>query len=447
MYTKISSKLLFPIHEYLKKHSSVSVKRNLDSSQFIPREKLFELQEQKLRLLIEWAYQNSSYYSSIINKEQLQIILDAPLDNLKLLPTLTKTLIREHFKNIIAGDEDNMTLMSTGGSTGQPLRFYLDKERVSHDIAAKWRATNWWGVDIGDPEIVVWGSPIEVQTQGIIKNARDRLFRTKLLSAFDLSRKSLMEYVLTIKSLKPKMIFGYPSAIYEITRFANKIDLDLSSIGVEVVFTTAEVLYEDQRKVISETFNCAVANGYGSREGGFIAHECPKQQMHITSEDIVIEIINDEGSICEFGEQGEIVVTHLHSKSFPFIRYRTGDYGVLQDNLCECGRTSLILSSILGRTTDFIILPDGTRIHALAFIYVIRELSGIHNYKIIQDSINTLCVCIVVNEHANESELTRKISDGFEKIVSGKLSVEVKYFNEIEKDKSGKHRYVVNTIS
>jgi phenylacetate-CoA ligase len=76
---------------------------------------------------------------------------------------------------------------NTGGSSGEPLIFLIGKERISHDVAAKWRATRWWGVDIGDPEIVVWGSPIELTAQDRIRQFRDRLLRTQLLPAFEMS--------------------------------------------------------------------------------------------------------------------------------------------------------------------------------------------------------------------------------------------------------------------
>lgn len=94
-------------------------------------------------------------------------------------------------------------------------------------------------------------------------------------------------------------------------------------------FCTSERLYDHQREAISSAFACPVANGYGGRDAGFIAHECPAGGMHITAEDIIVEIIDENGSIQPTGIAGEIVVTHLATSDFPFIRYRTGDVGSL----------------------------------------------------------------------------------------------------------------------
>ena len=87
---------------------------------------------------------------------------------------------------------------------------------ISHDVAAKWRATRWWGVDIGDPEIVVWGSPIELGAQDRLRRVRDRLLRTRLLPAFEMSEAKLDRFVAEIRRTRPRMLFGYPSALAHI---------------------------------------------------------------------------------------------------------------------------------------------------------------------------------------------------------------------------------------
>ena len=98
--------------------------------------------------------------------------------------------------------------------------------------------------------------------------------------------------------------------------------------------------------------------------------------MHITAEDIIVETIGADGRPVGAGASGEIVVTHLASRDFPFIRYRTGDFGVLDTRLCACGRGLPLLREIQGRSTDFVVAADGTLMHGLALIYVIRDLAG-----------------------------------------------------------------------
>src|SRR5262249_61095657 len=103
----------------------------------------------------------------------------------------------------------------------------------------------------------------------------------------------------------------------------------LDDLGVRVAFVTSEMLYDDQRGAIAQAFACPVANGYGARDAGFIAHECPSGGMHISAEDIVVEIVDANGTQLLPGQSGEVVVTHLATGDFPFIRYRTGDIASL----------------------------------------------------------------------------------------------------------------------
>ncbi len=147
------------------------------------------------------------------------------------------------------------------------------------------------------------------------------------------------------------MLFGYPSALARIARQADARGIGLGDAGIKVAFVTAERLYDDQRDDIARVFGCRVANGYGSRDAGFIAHECPAGGMHITAEDIVVEVIGADGQPLPAGESGEIVVTHLATSEFPFIRYRTGDVArLVAGATCACGRSLPLLTDIQGRT-------------------------------------------------------------------------------------------------
>jgi hypothetical protein len=107
------------------------------------------------------------------------------------------------------------------------------------------------------------------------------------------------------------MLFGYPSALTHIARHAEKRGVAMNDLGIRVAFVTSERLYDDQRATISRVFGCRVANGYGGRDAGFIAHECPSGGMHLTAEDIIVELVDAQGQPVPDGSPGEIVVTHL----------------------------------------------------------------------------------------------------------------------------------------
>ncbi|RLA20354.1 MAG: phenylacetate--CoA ligase family protein, partial [Gammaproteobacteria bacterium] len=156
-------------------------------------------------------------------------------------------------------------------------------------------------------------------------------------------------------------------------------------------------------------------------------------------------IVDTEGVVLPAGVAGEIIVTHLATGDFPFIRYRTGDVGILSDELCSCGRGLPLVKEIQGRTTDFIIAQDGTVLHGLSLIYVLRDITGVESFKITQHTLDKTTVQIVKNQHyRSESEL--KIAREFRQRLGYSVDVNVEYCPEIAKEKSGKFRYVVSHV-
>lgn len=445
-YTRGVSGVLFPLHEFLKKHSSVSVRKSMEQTQWFSPEKIVQLQVEKLRQLLTNANMDVPYYRKLFAELNFQPGKINSLADLQRLPFLDKSTIRAHLEELKSDRARGLARFNTGGSSGEPLVFFIGKERVSHDIAAKWRATRWWGVDTGDPEIVVWGSPIELGAQDMLRSWRDRLFRSKLLPAFEMSDRKLDDFLDIIRRFHPKMLFGYPSALSHIAKYADKTGVAMHNLGIRVAFVTSERLYDDQRKQISDTFGCPVANGYGGRDAGFIAHECPAGGMHITAEDIIVEIVDSHGHLVPSGEPGEIVVTHLASGDFPFIRYRTGDIGTLDNKVCECGRGLPLIREIQGRTTDFVMARDGTIMHGLALIYILRDIPEIKVFKIIQENLDLTRIQIVTETGLSPSQIGR-IIELFQSRLGRDVMISVEQVSDIPAEKSGKFRYVTSKVA
>lgn len=445
LYTRFVSGALFPLHERLKRHDTVAVRRQLEQTQWWAPDRLQALQVQRLRALLEQAGRHVPYYRQLFRDLRFDPSAVQSLGDLQQLPFLTKTVIRantEALKHEQAGD---LARFNTGGSSGEPLIFFIGRERVSHDVAAKWRATRWWGVDIGDPEIVVWGSPIELGAQDHVRQWRDRLFRTELMPAFEMSESKLDGFVHTIRRRRPKMLFGYPSALSHIARHAEQRGVRMDDLGIEVAFVTSERLYDEQRALIARVFGCRVANGYGSRDAGFIAHECPEGGMHTTAEDIVVEIVDAQGRVLPPGQPGEIVVTHLATREFPFIRYRTGDVATLDTVACRCGRGLPAMKEIQGRTTDFIVASDGTVMHGLALIYILRDLPGVRQFKIVQETLQQTRM-LLVTDQGFDPECRGEIVRQARARLGADVEIVVELVAEIPPERSGKFRYVVSRV-
>jgi len=444
--SRFVSGVVFPLQERLKSHDSVARHRALEKSQWWSTDELERFRIGRLRDFLLDVATHVPYYRDLFAEIRFDPRSVESLSDLARIPLLDKPRIRANLEYLRSDDAGTLQRYNTGGSSGEPLIFYMGKDRISHDVAAKWRATRWWGVDIGDVEVVVWGSPIELGAQDRLREIRDRLLRTRLLPAFEMSAAKLDAFVAEIRAMRPRMVFGYPSALAHIARHAEIRGQRLDDLGIKVAFVTSERLYDDQRAQIARAFGCAVANGYGGRDAGFIAHECPEGGMHISAEDIVVEIVDPAGEVVPTGESGEIVVTHLATREFPFIRYRTGDVGVLRGRPCPCRRGLPMLDKIEGRSTDFVVAADGTVMHGLALIYILRDLPEIASFKIIQESREHVRVQIV-----SASPLTPAIEscirDGFRARLGKDVDVRIEPVHEIPPERSGKFRYVISHAS
>lgn len=446
IYTALVSSVLFPAHERLKQHSTTGVRRQMEQSQWWSAQQLAVFQVERLHHLLKDIGRNVPYYQRLFSQNGFDPETVTCIGDLQRLPFLTKALIRNNTDSMKHAHAKGLVRSNTGGSSGEPLVFFIGSERVSHDVAAKWRATRWWGVDIGDPEIVLWGSPIELGAQDRVRLVRDQLFRTQLLPAFEMSEQKLNQFIATIRAKRPKMLFGYPSALSLLARHAEKMGVTMNDLGIKVAFVTAERLYVDQRTTIGRVFGCPVANGYGGRDAGFIAHQCPSGGMHITAEDVIVELIDPQGAPVPVGTPGEVVVTHLATRDFPFIRYRTGDFAVLDDRQCACGRGLPLVREIQGRSNDFVVAANGTLMQGAALTYLIRDIPAIEAFKIVQETLLLTKVFLVVADSFDRARSAEVIAS-FKLRLGQSVDIQLEFVKEILPEKSGKYRYIISHVA
>mgnify|MGYP001809772640 CR=1 FL=1 len=445
VYTSLVSGLLFPLQERLKHHDTVRVRRELERTQWWSPEQIEALQLERLRRLLAEAAAHVPFYQRRFAEAGFDPAALRSVADLRAIPPLTKADIRAHFDDLRHAHAKPLARQSTGGSSGTPLAFLIGNERISHDVAAKWRATRWHGVDIGDREVVIWGSPIELGAQDRMRLLRDRLMRSTLLSAFDMTEANLERYLATICRIRPRMLFGYPYSLSYIAEHARRRGVAMDDLGIRVAFVTSEFLYPHQRETIEKVFGCKVANGYGGRDAGFVAHECEHGGMHLTAEDLIVETLGPDGQPTAPGVAGEVTVTHLATRDYPFIRYRTGDIAVLDNRRCTCGRGLPMLREIQGRTNDFLIATDGTPLPCGAFTYLVRELPGVEAFKVVQESLQLTRIALVPGAGYRDDAPAR-LQQGFRRRLGAEVSIEVELVEQIPAEKSGKFRYIMSKV-
>jgi len=135
LYTNLVANFLFPLHEKLKKHQTVKIRKQLEKSQWLTKEEIEAAQFKRLQTFLEKTYQNVPYVKTMFaalntTPSNIQSLVD-----FSKLPFMTKEVIQQNFKNLKSVNAAPLTKGNTGGSSGKPLIFLIGKERVSHDVA------------------------------------------------------------------------------------------------------------------------------------------------------------------------------------------------------------------------------------------------------------------------------------------------------------------------
>jgi phenylacetate-CoA ligase len=417
----------------------------MEAADRLTPEDLGALQSAKLRALLDFSYRHVPYIRQRMADAGVhpRDIRDA--SDLPRLPVMSKADVRTHGRELRSDIAGRLAPFTTGGSTGEPLVFELGKDRIASRVACRQRVARWWGVSIGDPEVAVWGSAIEVNRQDRLRSLRDRLLATRLLSAFEMTPPRMTDYLDVIERQHCRQLFGYPSAIHLLCLHARQTGRDLRAVGVHVVFVTGEMLLPHQRETISQTFNCPVADGYGGRDSGFLAHECPHGGMHVMSDAVIVEIVDSEGRPVAPGVTGQIVATDLYSHDAPFIRYSTGDMAALSLKSCACGRAHPVLERIEGRANDLIAAPDGRMINALALVYPLREISGIEQFQIVQNTMTSFHIQMACNGDFDVKSEDR-IRTAWRTLLRAPVDVSFEYVSRVAPEAHGKFRHIVSRV-
>lgn len=445
-YTRFVSRFLFPLHERLKGHDTVATLRELERTQWLPREELLALQSRRLQALIERATTRVPYYREMFQRLGIEPTNIRQAADLIRLPLLDKAAIRAAGAQLRAEDAGFLTKASTSGSTGEALQLWLGKERIAHDVAARWRATRWWAVDVGDPEVVLWASPIEAGTQDTVRHLRDRLLRSTFIDARDLSEARIPKLLAQIEKVNPRLLVGYASALARIAALGIRRGLRFECSRLKYVVVTAAKILDEQRAQVGRFFGVPTADLYGGRDSGFVAHDCPQGTRHICEEDIIVEVLDDDGQPAPEGAIGELVITHLATGDFPLIRYRVGDRGALGPASCPCGRSLRALECIEGRQNDLLLGRGGRVMHHTGISNVIKDVPGLLNYRVVQESLDLIRVQVASSTRIRPED-EKMLRSALQEQLGSEIRVDVEQKADIEPDAAGKHRFIICRVN
>ncbi|MBO8170316.1 MAG: phenylacetate--CoA ligase family protein [Bacillaceae bacterium] len=441
---------LFPVMEKVKGNRIRAYLSELMASQWHSSEQIQAYRMEKLKKLLLHAVEHVPAYHPY--RELRPAIEQNPAEALKQFPILTKQAFQSKHQDYIsqAVNQSDLIQNRTGGSTGEPVSFYMDRYTVEHYEAARWRGLSWHGIRIGDPSVMIWGSPIELSQQQQKKyELKERFLKNRIMiPAYELRSEKLDEYLEQMNRFRPDYLYGYASALHLLATLVKKSGKQLS-FPLKGVVSTAETLFDHQREEIQDVFGCPVINEYGARDGGMIAYECPQGSMHIQAENLWIEVIDLQSrQPVDPGQEGLILVTDLHNLAMPRLRYQIGDVGALGNRACSCGRGLPVLEKVGGREEDIFVGTDGHYIHGHLFTHIARNLNEIQQFQVIQHKPDQITLKIVVSD-GDRSRMDRDVRTFVDQIKEkvGNPEVHVEYVSEIPVSASGKVRPAIREFA
>lgn len=450
----LSGRVFWPLTERALGRDTMRRLHELKRTQDVSVEEIRAVQCHKLRTLLRIAAEQTPYHARRLRDAGIDP-MNPKLDTgvLPHLPILDRSEIREHLSHLTWQTcPGGAKPYATGGSSGEPLKFYFDRRRQSADWATRWRARGWWDLRPGDREVMLWGAPVELKAQDRLRRWRDRLLNQRLLSAFDMTPGAMDDYVELLGIYRPACLYGYPSSLAWLARHAEQRGHPAGTLGsphLKAVFVTGEVLDSLDRTAIERAFAAPVVIEYGCRDGGLLGCECRHGRLHVPEENLIVEVLDGRGRHVQPGEVGEVVVTHLENHATLFIRYRTGDLARLGGRDCGCGQPSMTLLEVTGRRTDRIVTRTGQglrQMHALALIYVLREAEGLRQFRITQRSLDLVEVEIVTGP-AFTPEVEAAVAEGLRERLGSGVAVRILRRERIAPTASGKHACVVSEIA
>ena len=421
-----------------------------------PREKLRQIQDERLRTMVSYVHEKSPFWNEKLNAAGVDPETFAGIDDVLLLPTCTKKeLQQEQLEHGFLGRytcterEQWARYFTTSGTTGTPLRRVYSKRDWQHVLDRFARSPLYTADDV-----LLLTTPVDGlvgPTAGLEAGSNAGAL---VITGGLWSTKRKIE---TIVGMRPSKISGSTSYILHLTEVAASMGVDLASCGVRSVGCVGEpgAAVELTWAKLSERFGGAsLADGYGMSEifplGGNCAYS---RSIHLSEDMVLVECLkpNTNEPVAQ-GEVGELVYTNLIGDTQPLLRYRSGDLGRLSDGSpCECGHTHVrIEGSILGRADDMI-WYRGVNFFPSAVEQAISEIEGVapdHYLIVLTEDAGFPHLSIRVeqsDERGNPDTLAMSVATRIKKTVGVTATVEVLSTGQIARPNAGeKARHVID---
>ncbi len=369
------------------------------------------MQEQKLQELLVYLSKNSPFYRELFAKHHIDISAVKTVADLASIPTTTKDDLQQRNNDFLCVPaEDVIEYTSTSGTLGNPVTIALtenDLQRLAYNEYSSFSCAD--------------GSKDDTYQ---LMLTLDRQFMAGI--AYYLGIRKLGAGIIrlgpgvpslqweTIKRLKPTAIVAVPSFILKLIQYAKDTGIDINETSVKKAICIGENIRNTDFSLnilgrkITEAWDIKLYSTYASTEMQTAFTECGEGKGgHYQPELVIVELLDENNQQVAPGTPGEVTITTLGVEGMPLLRYKTGDMCMYFDEPCDCGRTSLRLSSIMGRKKQMIKFK-GTTLYPPALFDLLNEREEILDFVIEVSSneigLDQVLIYIVPSEISEECD-------------------------------------------
>ncbi len=402
----------------------------------LPSESLEALGRQRLTRLLRAAaatefYGGRLHAAGIGDRDPL--LERDPAQVLAALAPVGKQELREAGNRLLqgGGPRPEWRSSASSGSTGEPFRVYYEPRAwamLKHLV--KLRARYACGMRPADRVVLLDATPVMGSRAALA--GVSRVARISVLQPAEAMTTKMA-------ALAPDTVYGLPSALLEV---AAVLRARGDRLAIHRIFTSGELLRRPVRDELADAFQSQVFDIYGSSETKEIAWQCPAGGMHVNSDVVRLEVLDEAGQPAADGVEGELVATLLVNRAMPLVRYRLGDRGTLLRRRCGCGRAFPLLGVVTGRQADVLVLAGGARVSPYTITCALERIAGMLRYQVTQLDANRLQVRAIVEPGADRVIVAAKVRSALRSEVAPFLDTEVEFVSRLPTGAGGKFRVV-----
>lgn len=440
--SSLLSRLLLDRAHGHRRHVLESFSQALRADTLDPEERR-AAQDRRLAELLEYAATRVPFYRGRISSHP--VASARARDVLRGLPIVTRADIQADPRAFFAEDVEHFREDATGGSTGTPMRFRVDRATQQAREASLYWSDSLAGWRYGERIAMLWGSDKDVKTASQLARAEFRWWidNRRWYNAFNMGEAEMARFHKGMQRFRPHIVVAYAGSMEVYARYLEAHGLR-PDYPLRAIICSAEVLTPKARETIERVFGKPVFNRYGNREFGAIAAECEAHEgLHLNERDMIVEIDSPDPE----KEPGRLIVTYLHNRAMPFLRYDTGDLArLIPARACPCGRHTLRLAAIVGRASDTIRTAAGKLIHGEFFTHLLYDARRVRAFQFVQESVHDYRL-LLVSDAPEPADVERRWRANILEEVGADSRLTIEYVDHIPVLASGKRKFTLSKIT